>query len=129
MNFHIMKNVTILPPNYIFVFGSNRQGIHKRGAAKDALDYFGAILGQGEGFQGQSYALPTKATPWVSLSLPEIQKHVEVFLWTARHNIGCKFIVTPVGCGLAGYNHEDIAPMFKEAPDNCLLPQEWSDFV
>lgn len=111
----------------VFVFGSNLQGIHRSGAAKDAMEKYGAIFGQGEGIQGNCYALPTKRTPWVSLSLDEIREHVGVFLEYATKNSTTQFNVTKVGCGLAGYSSKDIAPMFYAAPENCWMHRDWLD--
>lgn len=109
----------------IFVFGSNLKGIHRRGAAKFALDHRGAIYGQGWGRQGMSWALPTKATPWESLPLKKIEGFVVAFLHYAKENPHLTFEVTRVGCGLAGYTDTDIAPFFKDAPLNCNLPDGW----
>ena len=111
--------------NQVFVFGSNRLGIHRRGAAKDAMNMYGAVYGVGEGMQGQSYAIPTKATPWKSLPLDDIQLHVERFLEYAKTHPDQLFYITRIGCGLAGYADKDIAPFFKDTPDNCELPVEW----
>lgn len=109
----------------VFVFGSNRKGIHGAGAASFALRFMGAELGVGEGFRGQSYALPTKASPYEPLSLVEVQEHVHRFLDFAKRHPKLRFMVTAVGCGLAGFKEEDIAPMFDQAPENCLLPGSW----
>lgn len=109
----------------IFVFGSNLQGIHGAGAAKWAKLKFGAIQGQGEGRHGDSYAIPTKITPWQRMSLEQIKPHVETFLAYAEANPDLTFVVTRVGCGLAGYTDNDIAPMFSLAPANCWLPMPW----
>jgi hypothetical protein len=109
----------------IFVFGSNLLGMHGAGAALAAKKAFGAIRGQGEGLQGQSYAIPTKATPWVKLSLSEVKVYVDRFLWFARTHEDLKFLVTRVGCGRAGFNDRQMAPLFKGAPSNCELPEEW----
>lgn len=111
--------------NSIFVFGSNREGIHGAGAASFALRWMGAELGEGEGLAGKSYALPTKSTPNLSLTLPEIQEHVDRFLEFARRKPTLRFMVTKVGCGLAGFSEEEIAPLFRDAPANCLLPGTW----
>ena len=113
------------PDPCIFVFGSNRQGIHGAGAALWAKKYRGAIQGQGEGRQGQSYAIPTKATPWVALPLEAIKTHVETFLEYAEANPSESFILTPIGCGFAGYKPEQIAPMFLYPPHNVILPNEF----
>lgn len=109
----------------IFVFGSNRQGRHGKGAALFARNNKGAVYGVGEGPTGQAYALPTKAHPYQTLPLPEIERHVKTFLAYAREHAELRFHVTAVGCGQAGYKHHEIAPMFKHAPSNCDLPDEW----
>jgi hypothetical protein len=110
----------------VFVFGSNREGKHGRGAAFSALKEHGAIYGQGEGIQGSSYGIPTKMTPYVPLSLNEIRVHVDKFLDFANEHPEHTFTVTRVGCGLAGYTDEQIAWMFVMAPENCELPTEWT---
>lgn len=112
----------------IFVFGSNRQGRHGKGAAKYAKDHYGAVYGQAEGLQGHSYAIPTKMTPYLSLSLDQIKVHVDKFIEFATANPDKTFEVTRIGCGLAGYTDEDIAPMFRTAPANCNLPEGWWRF-
>lgn len=109
----------------IFVFGSNLKGIHGAGAALYAKERWGAVQGVGEGRTGNSYALPTKHTPWRGMTLDEIRPGVERFLSYAKQNPELRFYVTRVGCGLAGYHETDIAPMFEHAPLNCLLPRGW----
>jgi hypothetical protein len=109
----------------IFVFGSNLHGIHGAGAAAFAHAERGAVMGVGVGLTGQSYALPTKRTPWETLGLSEIQEYVDQFLEFARTHPELQFQVTRVGCGLAGYEDEDIAPLFQGAPENCELPKGW----
>jgi hypothetical protein len=116
---------TIGCPYCVFVFGSNLQGIHGRGAAKDARVFYGAKIGIGAGRYGGSYAIPTKRTPYESLPLSEIRLYVSDFLAYAASQPEMTFFVTRVGCGLAGYKDEDIAPMFAGAPENCTLPDEW----
>lgn len=113
----------------IFVFGSNRLGIHKRGAAKDALNRYGAILGQGEGIQGQSYALPTKSTPWKSLTVDEIREHANTFVKYAKSHGDDEFLLTRVGCGLAGFTDEQMAPLFADSPVNVTIPIEWKGYI
>lgn len=115
----------------IFVFGSNLLGIHKRGAALTALEKHGAILGQGVGLQGNSYAIPTKANPRVSLSLVCINKFVADFLSYASYTPEHTYMVTPIGCGLAGWRPEHIAPMFHRVFDlkNVKLPKEFVPFL
>lgn len=109
----------------VFVFGSNLLGIHGKGAAKDALLYHGAVYGQGKGRQGKSYAIPTKSTPYEILPLEAIEEFVKEFLSYANEHYEESFFVTAIGCGLAGYKVEQIAPMFKHAPDNVNLPQSF----
>jgi hypothetical protein len=106
----------------VFVFGSNLAGRHGKGAALEAITNWGAIYGQGEGLQGNSYAIPTKDTQLLPLALWHIKNSVDKFKEFARLNPQLKFIVTPIGCGLAGYSPDDIAPMFTGAPENCVLP-------
>jgi hypothetical protein len=110
----------------VFVFGSNLSGLHGAGAARAAHQRYGAVLGVGEGPTGQSYALPTvRKNITGPLPLPEIQAAVERFLTYAHHNPELSFLVTRVGCVLAGYSDADIAPMFRDAPMNCSLPETW----
>lgn len=120
-----LDRIISLPPNHIFVFGSNRLGIHKRGAALDALKYFKARFGQGEGLQGNSYAIPTKRTPFSSLSLLEVKTHIDRFIDFATSRRDLTFVVTPIGTGLAKFKEEDIIPLFAEIPDNVVLPELW----
>jgi hypothetical protein len=121
----LMKQLNDIPSNEIFVFGSNLRGIHGAGAALYAKRYYGAVYGVGEGRTGQAYALPTKRTPYQSLTLAEVENHVTNFITYAYENLDLRFIVTPVGCGLAGFRHEEIGPMFTCSPDNCILPKGW----
>ena len=107
-----------LEPNEVFVFGSNIQGMHMGGAARVAYNKFGAVWGNGEGLQGQSYALPTME------GFNSIKKAVERFTVCAKEHPELKFYVTPAGCGIAGYTAEEIAPMFSDAAhlENVYLP-------
>lgn len=109
----------------IFVFGSNLAGRHGAGAALHAMKQFGAVYGIGKGRQGQSYGIPTKDEQLRTLPLTEIERYVNVFLTYARCHSELTFQVTRIGCGLAGYKDSDISPMFKDAPSNCELPEEW----
>ena len=106
----------------VFVFGSNLAGRHGKGAALHARQHCGAVYGQGIGLQGRSYAIPTKDERLKTLPLPVIQQYIEQFKTFAAQNPELTFEVTPIGCGLAGYKPEQIAPMFKDAPGNCILP-------
>jgi hypothetical protein len=109
----------------IFVFGSNRAGRHGKGAALDARKFYGAIQGQGEGLQGNSYAIPTKDAAIRTLPLNIIWLHVQRFINVANYRPDLTFRVTKIGCGLAGYKPEQIAPAFRDAPANVILPDEF----
>ena len=111
----------------IFVFGSNLAGRHGKGAALCAYHEYGAEMGVGMGRTGNAYAIPTKNERIRTLSLRQINFYVGRFLDYARNNPGLQFYVTRIGCGLAGYTDEQIAPMFEGAPDNCHLPQQWKE--
>lgn len=113
----------------IFVFGSNLAGRHGAGAALFAIKYHGAIYRQGVGLQGNSYAIPTKDENIRTLPLRRIDAHVSEFRYFAATHPDMVFNVTAIGCGLAGYKPEDIAPMFKDSPPNCILPAEFLDVL
>lgn len=109
----------------IFVFGSNLAGRHGKGAALEARKKHGAIYGEGVGLQGRSYAIPTKDKYLRTLPLSAIELYVQGFLGVARTSPHHTFRLTPIGCGLAGYKPEQIAPMFKGAPKNIIMPPEF----
>lgn len=111
--------------NKVFVFGSNLAGRHGKGAALHALREHGAIYGVGVGPQGNSYAIPTKGFNLDVLPLIAINKFVHEFLRYARENSDKEFLVTNIGCGLAGYTPNQIAPMFKGASLNCEFSSEF----
>lgn len=110
----------------IFVFGSNLAGRHGKGAALTAKQQYGAQYGIGVGPTGFAYALPTKDENLNTLPLSCIAGHVNDFITYAEFRPDEVFFVTAVGTGLAGYRHEDIAPLFTHAPTNCRLPPEWT---
>lgn len=111
-----------LQPNEIFVFGSNLQGMHGGGAARTAYQKFGAVIGQGVGLQGQSYAIPT-----MQGGVETIKPYVDEFIAFAREHQQLTFLVTRIGCGIAGFRNEEIAPLFAEAHEvsNIVLPKGW----
>ena len=123
-------NIISLKPNEVFVFGSNMAGRHGKGAAKEALK-FGAIYGKGYGIQGQSYAIPTKDMNLLPLDVSIIQRYVDDFIEFASLNYNYNFLVTKIGCGLAGFNTITIAPLFNRAYDikNIYLPKEFADII
>ena len=117
--------ISVLKPGEIFVFGSNKRGMHGGGAARAAVDYFGAIWGQGDGLQGQSYAISTME------SFAEMIDNVNRFIAFAKVRTELTFLVTPIACGIAGYNPSQIAPLFKNAVEleNVWLPEcFWDEF-
>lgn len=111
-----------LKRNEVFVFGSNLKGFHGGGAAYTAYKKFGAVWGQGVGLQGQSYAIPT-----MQGGVDTIKPYVDEFIAFAKAHPELKFFVTKIGCGIAGFTEEEIAPLFAEAHsvDNVLLPKGW----
>ena len=114
--------ISELKPNEIFVFGSNQSGAHGGGAARLAYNRFGAIWGQGVGLQGQSYGIPT-----MQGGVETIKPYVNEFIDFAAQHPEMKFLVTLIGCGIAGFTPEEIAPLFKEAIEieNIILPKEF----
>ena len=124
---HLTLPADVSPP--IFVFGSNRAGRHGKGAALAARKHHGAIYGRGEGPQGSSYAIPTKDEQLRSLPLTEINHGVYRFIVYADDHPELTFTVTPIGCGLAGYRPEQIAPMFRVAGPNVTLPPEFREVL
>ena len=113
----------------IFVFGSNLAGRHGKGAALYAKQFHGAIYGQGVGRQGNSYAIPTKDEKLKVLEISEIEKYIDLFVEYTRENQDLEFIVTPIGCGLAGYSYAEIGPLFEGVPDNVILPDEFLRYI
>lgn len=113
----------------IFVFGSNTAGRHGKGAALHARREHGAIYGQGHGLQGNAYAIPTKDERLQTLPLDVIERHVKGFLKYAEGRPDLTFNVTAIGTGLAGYSHDQIAPMFKGFTPNCNMPDEWQGLL
>jgi hypothetical protein len=112
-------------PLPIFVFGSNEAGRHGKGAALFARQNHGAVYGQAFGLQGNSFAIPTKDRRLSTLPLPQIEAYVKQFKTFADQHPDLHFVVTAIGCGLAGYKPDQIAPMFRDAPRNCELPVEF----
>lgn len=113
----------------IFVFGSNLAGRHGKGAALEALQKHGAISGYFYGRHGNSFAIPTKDEDLHPLPLKSIYQYVRGFLDYAARNPGETFMVTPIGTGLAGYSHEQIAPMFKGLTRNVHVCAEWQEIL
>ena len=111
-----------LTPGEIFVFGSNLRGMHGGGAAYAAYQKFGAVMGQGVGLQGRSYAIPT-----MQGGVETIKPYVDEFIAFAKEHPELTFLVTRIGCGIAGFKDSQIAPLFEAAHDieNIILPEGW----
>lgn len=109
----------------VFVFGSNMAGQHYGGSAAAALAEHGAIWGLAVGPAGNSYAIPTLSGAFEKLPLEIIDTYVRQFIGHAEENPELRFNVVAIGCGIAGFTPDEIAPMFKGAPSNCDLPLEF----
>ena len=118
------KWITTLAENEIFVFGSNLQGFHGGGAARIAHQHFGAVLGQGVGLHGKTYAIPT-----MQGGVETIKPYVDDFLTFAKNRKDLQFLVTEIGCGIAGFTVAEMAPLFRKAIDedmeNVYLPESF----
>ena len=123
------NHIKELKENEIFVFGSNRQGRHGKGAALTARNKFGAIYGQSQGLQGQSYAIITKELrkEYQPVSLQEVKEGVDTFIQFAKDNKHLTFYVVELGCNLAYFTVEQIAPLFKPTLrlKNVYLPERF----
>lgn len=119
--------------NTVFVFGSNLAGRHGKGAALEARNNWGAIYGLGVGIQNWAYAIPTKDCNLKPLPLDIIRLYVGQFIIFADDYDFMfpyiQFKVANIGCGLAGYKPEQIAPMFRDAPDNCIFSEEFEEII
>jgi hypothetical protein len=125
------ENIVSLNENEIFVFGSNRAGIHGAGAALYAATHFGAVRGVGEGLTGRSYALPTKRADFSVCSLPEIKLSLNILAESAKENQPYIFYLTRIGQGYAGLQEKVIKQLVLETdlPDNVLPWWLWEDSV
>ena len=112
----------LFKPNEVLVFGSNLAGMHGGGAARIAHLYFGAVMGNGDGIQGQSYAIPT-----MQGGVDTIRPYVDKFIAYAKQHPEQHFLVTRIGCGIAGFSPDEIAPLFAEAAEveNISLPDDF----
>lgn len=117
--------------NFMFVFGSNLQGLHYGGSARAANLNYGAEMGVGEGPTGKAYALPTCIEPGgtQTMTLAEIKEYVVDLMEFAEYHSDITFFITRTGCGVAGFKDSDIAPLFKGFPLNADFPEEWRPFL
>ena len=120
------ERISELKENEIFVFGSNLAGAHGGGAARVAFQTFGAVWGKGVGLHGQTYAIPT-----MQGGVDTIQPYVDEFIQFAKEHEQQIFLVTRIGCGIAGFHDEEIAPLFKKAENiaNIILPKEFVEII
>lgn len=118
-------NITRLAKNEVFVFGSNEKGLHYGGAAKTAYERFGAVMGEGVGLQGMSYAIPSMG------GLAAMGEYVKDFCEYVKAHPEKHFFVTEIGCGIAGYEPSEVAPLFEKCRDleNVSLPSSFWAFI
>ena len=133
-------NLTTLEPHQVFVFGSNVKGLHSGGTAKLCYEKFGAVMGQPEGLQGQSYGIPTldyvayfeRRRDTLRVFVEDVKKSVDTFTEFARQHPELEFLVCQIGCGSAGFKVQEIAPLFytawKELP-NVILPEPFDSYI
>lgn len=131
--------ITELQDNEVFVFGSNEEGLHMGGAANVAYHKFGAVWGEGEGHHGQSYAIPTLDSKLSKITRTELKRYISEFVGYVLMNQNLTFYLTKIGCGIAGWDIEDVKELFwqvieeertEEAdeqflPANLIIPQEF----
>ncbi|GAB2519300.1 A1S_2505 family phage non-structural protein [Paramicrobacterium agarici] len=116
-------HIESLKPGEIFVFGSNASGAHGAGAALTAYEKFGAVWGQGSGLQGQSYGIDTMS------GIDVMRREAAEFVAFARQHPNLTFLLTPVGCGIAGFAPGEVAPLFADAPHNVVLPESFREVI
>lgn len=115
--------IVMLRANEVFVFGSNAGGLHGGGAARFAHEHFGAVWGEGHGHHGQTYAIDTMS------GLDVLADEARTFLAYAAAHPDLRFLLTPVGCGIAGYTPGEVAPLFADAPDNVTIPASFLPYL
>ena len=120
------ERISELAENEIFVFGSNLAGAHGGGAARLAYRKFGAVWGEGVGMHGRTYAIPT-----MQGGVQTIKPYMDEFIRFAKEHPSLTFLVTRIGCGIAGFQDRDIAPLFKAAinVENIILPKGFVDYI
>lgn len=113
----------------VFVFGSNDAGIHGAGAARHAMVHHNFPFGKSYGHYGTGFAIPTKDEIIETLPLERVADYIRGFIAYARGHRKLNFQVTAIGCGLAGFKHEQIAPLFLDAPRNCYFDELWKPWL
>lgn len=117
--------ITALATNEVFVFGSNLAGAHYGGAARQSWQQFGARIGDGEGLTGQCYAFPTLDGELAQLPFSRLEQARDRLYESCRQNPDWRFLLTKVGCGIAGYDEAQIRGLFADPPANLVLPEDW----
>lgn len=115
--------ISALRPDDVFVFGSNSAGLHGGGAARIAHERFGAVWGEGHGHHGQSYAIDTMS------GLDGLAAEARAFAAYAAEHPELRFLLTAVGCGIAGYTPEQVAPLFAGIPQNVTVPAAFAPYL
>jgi hypothetical protein len=115
--------ISELDPDDVFVFGSNAGGLHGGGAARIAHERFGAVWGEGHGHHGQTYAIDTMS------GLETLAREAGDFVAYASSHPEHRFLLTPVGCGIAGYTPEQVAPLFAGIPANVTVPASFAPYL
>ena len=135
--YHDKERIRKLPEDYILTVGTNSRGVHDTGSAKTAHRYFGAKYGQAFGLQGNSYGIPTRTyldrktnnSMFEDIPLKHIQSTVKLFFKDASLNPHLTFVLTRIGCGFAGYDDSQIAPLFNNPLSNMIVPKAWLPFI
>ena len=127
--YHDESIIQSLPENVTFVFGSDLAGKHEQGAALTAVLHFGALKKVGRGWSGQSFAIPTLNEHLQQMPLSQIEHYVNDFKTYTKNHPKITYFITSIGCGVAGYKVEEIAPMFKGISRNVIFPESFRPFV
>lgn len=127
--YHDESIIKSLPDDTVFVFGSNLAGEHTEGAARIAQQFFGAFAGVGRGWSGQSYAIPTLNEHLQQMPLAQIKHYIEDFkIYTQKHP-NTTYFITALGCGQAGYQTSEIAPLFRDISSNVIFPESFKPYI
>lgn len=127
--YHDESIIQSLAEHHIFVFASNLAGKHEYGAAKTAYEHFGAMMGSGRGWAGQSYAIPTQNEHFQAMPLHQIEHYIQDFKVYTQNHAKFTYFVTAIGCGKTGFEIKDIAPLFKGISNNVILPIRFKPFL
>ncbi|MHA3104569.1 hypothetical protein [Acinetobacter sp. ANC 3791] len=127
--YHDESIIKSLPEDTVFVFGSNLAGEHNDGAARIAQLFFGAMTGIGRGWSGQSFAIPTLNEHLQQMPISQIAHYIEDFKIYAQNHLTTQYFITALGCGIAGYQVSEIAPLFQGISSNVIFPESFRPYV